>query len=196
MRLNIVIVFVAAAFTLNGYAQENKAPAKDRRLIFHSFNMLNLLYNSQGLNAGLQSVNGFQYQKTFAGIGAALDWYGLQSVPIFFDLRQEFKVGRARFFGYGNIGYNIAWTGNDIGHSGISSEYKNDGGIYYDFGLGYLIPFNRRNAMVLSGGYSVKEMREWYGFSPCGRPGQCPTVQYEKFNYRFQRLSVKIGWRF
>jgi hypothetical protein len=196
MRLKIVFVFAAVAFAFNSYAQENNDPAKDRRFVFHSFNMLNLLYNSQGLNAGLQSVNGFQYRKTFAGIGAALDWYGLQSVPVFFDIRQEFKVGRARFFGYGNIGYNIAWTGNDVGRPGVASDYKSDGGIYYDLGLGYLIPFNRKNAMVISGGYSVKEMSEQYGFSPCGWPGQCATMQYEKFNYRFQRISVKIGWRF
>lgn len=196
MRQNILTFFISLLFSVSCYAQKSKPAPRTGKMVFHSFNQFNLLYNSQGIDAGIQSVNGFQYHKTFGGIGAALDWYGLQSVPVFFDLRQEFKVGNARFFGYGDIGYNIAWNGDDVGRPGVSSEYKSDGGIYYDLGLGYLIPFNRKNAMVISGGYSVKEMREKYGFSPCGWPGQCDAMQYEKFNYRFQRITVKIGWRF
>lgn len=194
---NKIVSTVLAVFIMSFcVAQKQAKTPAHKRPVFHSYNTFNLLYNSQGLDAGFQSVNGFSIAGAFAGIGTGVDWYGIRSVPVFLDLRQAFRLGNARFFGYGNIGYNVAWPGNEDAHSNISSEYKSDGGIYYDLGLGYLIPFNRRNAMVISGGYSVKEMTERYGFSPCSWPGQCPTMSYEKYAYRFQRLSVKIGWRF
>ncbi len=197
MQKKLFVLFIAAFFVQVCSAQQQKDNPGNKKIVFHSFNMMNLLYNTQGLNAGLQSVNGFSFSGTFAGIGAGMDWYGIRSAPVFFDLRQEFKLGRARFFGYGNIGYNISWPGNSVGQPGFSSEYKSEGGIYYDLGFGYLIPFNGKNAMVISGGYSVKEMVEKYGFSPCSfSPGQCPAMQYERYDYRFQRLSLKIGWRF
>ena len=164
--------------------------------MFRSFNTVGLLYNTESIHIGAQSVNGFSKKGTFIGLGAGIDWYGISSLPIFLDLRQQIKWGKNTFFVYGDLGYNIAWIDGDGGNQGLSSEYDNDGGLYYDFGAGYLIPFNGKNAMVLSLGYSVKEMKEWYGFSYCSWTGQCPSTSYEQFDYRFKRLSVKAGWRF
>ena len=136
-----IVIFFAVIINMQAvFAQEGKSAFKKEKLVFRSFNTVGLLYNTESIHIGAQSVNGFSKKGTFIGLGAGVDWYGISSLPIFLDLRQQIKWGKNTFFVYGDLGYNIAWIDSDGGNQGFSSEYDNDGGLYYDFGAGYLIP--------------------------------------------------------
>ncbi|WP_336517418.1 hypothetical protein [Pollutibacter soli] len=174
--------------------QNSSKPAKKVKVNFASYNTFNLLHSVESVHAGLQTVNGVSINNTFIGAGVAIDWYGMRSVPMFADFRQVFNLGRATFFAYGDIGYNGPWYKKEPATMWGYSHQSTDGGIYYDIGAGYLIPFRKRNAMILSAGYSVKEMAKSYQQVGWGWPTE--EDLYEKFNYKYRRLSVKIGWRF
>lgn len=178
-------------------SQELKSakPEKRVKVNYSSYNTFNLLHSVESVHAGFQTVNGVSLNNSFIGGGVAIDWYGMRSVPVFADFKQIFTIGRANFFVYGDLGYNFPWYIKEPATQWGYSHESTGGGIYYDIGVGYLISFRKKNAMILSAGYSVKEMSKTYkqsGWS--GWPME--EDLYEKFNYDFRRLSVKIGWRF
>src|SRR5687767_9636251 len=77
-----------------------------QKLKFHSANSVGMSIGQAGVFTLFQSVNGFEYKKWFAGIGAGHDSYYYRSFPVFVELKR-FLDRKENFIVYGDIGYNI-----------------------------------------------------------------------------------------
>jgi hypothetical protein len=175
------------------------AQKKTCNLNFHSVNSLSLLNGENEVSAGLQSVNGLQKGNWFAGVGVGLDYYIHLSVPLFADLRYEFGKKDDRFFAYADAGINFAWV-KDQEYNGpiildapmqVNSGKFHDG-FYTDAGLGYMIRVKNAGGLVLSLGHSRKTLREDVTYTDWQT--QQPTTDI--YRYKFNRIVVKVGWRF
>jgi len=174
------------------------AQTKTTNYKFHSINNLSFLNGENEVSVGLQSVNGFQKGSWFGGVGVGLDYYIHRSVPLFADLRYEFGKKKNKFFAYADAGVNFAWV-EDYVYSGPiifegpivdPGEFHN--GFYSDAGLGYIVNFKKAGGLVLSLGHSRKTLREDVTYTDW-RTQQSTTDIYR---YRFNRIAVKVGWRF
>lgn len=153
-----------------------------------------LLEGTAGPSWNLQTINGVNYKSWFAGIGVGLDYYNLRTIPLFVDFRKELLRKSKTPFLYADGGIHFDWltTGQKPGWG--SSEYNR--GFYYDAGAGYKFGFgNRRDALLVSAGYTMKTIREERVFiQQCVQPPCNPSKEY--YNYTFSRLSFKVGWQF
>ena len=192
-NLLVTVCFLLIPFSL--LAQHNNETTKTK-FRFGSYNSIVMYQGFRSFTAGFQSVDGFESKGFYGGAGVGVDFYGLRTIPVFFDLRKMIALGRQSFFVYGDIGFHIPWIPEDHGNRSWSSAYKSRGGLYYDIGAGYMKKFNKNHALVFSGGFTFKEMNEQYGFSPCSWPGRDCELVYESYNYRFNRWAFKVGWRF
>ncbi len=166
---------------------------------FHSINNVGLLEGETGSAFQLQTINGAQYKSWFAGVGLGLDFYRIRSIPLFADIRKEFGKGNNKLFVYADMGVNFSWA-TDLQKTSYVQNDKFSNGFYSDLGLGYKVAAGKKNAVVLSLGYSYKKTIESYD-QQYYDPGFIYTLTAqadgkEKINYSLNRLTVKIGWEF
>jgi hypothetical protein len=193
-----ILLFVLLFFIPAGiiYAQNQPLPAKKRNTRFQSYNSVGLLTGDQTVSWSIQTVNGVQWKTFFVGVGLGFDFYRIGTTPVFLDLRKTFGKGPNKVFAYGDIGYQIPWPGNGKNYFGVYTGDDLDGGLYIDIGVGYLLEFGKKNALVLSAGYSYKSLSENIVAVPICLPGVPCEPQSGKYEYKFNRLSFKVGWRF
>lgn len=188
-----VFILIMAVMVQASMAQ---AKADKQKIILGSISNIGLINGSNGPSVSLQTILGASFMGSFAGVGAGLDYYRFRSIPLFFDLRHEFGKGHRNIFVYGDIGYNYDWLSDKNKENNYLfsiSNYK--GGIYYDAGLGYKISFNRKDALLLSVGYSEKKIENEAGATFCPFAGPC-SPDMEKYSYTMRTLIIKAGWRF
>lgn len=173
------------------------AQKKSDNYKFHSINSLSFLNGENEVSAGLQSVNGFQKGSWFGGIGVGIDYYIYRTVPVFADIRYEFGKNQNKFFAYADGGISFTWKADVQGAPIMDwpvnpsvSKYFN--GYFTDAGFGYSIHMKKAGAFVLSLGHSHKTLREDVTYTDW-RTQQLTTDIYR---YRFNRIAVKVGWRF
>ncbi len=158
-----------------------------------------LLNGSQTVSGALQSVNGIEMGSFFIGAGVGLDFYRIRSVPVFADIRQTIGKGKRKFFGYADIGYHLPWASEGNLGDTWASERDFAGGFYADIGLGYIAAIGKNDALVMSFGYSLKHMSETAIYNQICTdpwPGIICGPSINSYEYRFNRLSLKVGWRF
>jgi hypothetical protein len=194
MRTFFAIIISLASFPL--HAQEKEATAgtvKSCSCGFQSVLQGGLLEGAVGPSWNLQTINGVYYKTWFAGIGAGLDYYSMRTVPLFMDFRKElFRKSRTPYL-YADGGIHFAWLKNKEKPGGGPGEYNN--GFYYDIGAGYKIGFRKRDALLVSAGYTMKTLREKrIVFRQCILH-PCNSF-VDRYNYTFSRLSFKVGWQF
>ena len=163
---------------------------------FHSINNIGLLEGEKGSAFQLQTIHGVQYKSWFAGAGIGIDYYKFRGLPLFFDCRKMFPLSsKDVFFVYADIGIHCNW---------ITDKQKNDNsyysggdfsnGIYTDAGIGYEIGTSKKDAFLISAGYSYKALNETYtDYTPLAYDG--PPV-LSKNHYGLRRLTIKMGWKF
>jgi hypothetical protein len=179
--------------TLISYGQKKNASYK-----FHSINNVSLINGDNAVSAGLQSINGFQKDNLFAGVGIGLDYYLYRTVPLFADFRYQFGKAKNKFFAYADGGVNFDWVEDEYSSgpifiwegSGISSEFHN--GAYTDLGLGYMVGTKKGGVFVLSLGHSYKSLKKTLSY-PAWRTQETITDIY---HYDFNRIVLKVGWKF
>lgn len=193
LELLIILLIVPASVLI---AQDQPLQTKKKSTRFQSYNAVILLAGSQTVSGGIQSVNGFQWNTFFAGVGLGLDYYRFGTMPLFMDLRKTFGKGRNKGFVYGDIGYNFSWPANSHQNEDFVGEDGIKGGLYNDIGIGWLREFGKKSALVLSMGYSFKSMGEQVIAYPLCIPGYPCEPTVGSYEYRFNRLSFKAGWRF
>jgi hypothetical protein len=193
MKMKYFFLVLLMPVALVSFGQKKNAAYK-----FHSINNISLVNGDNGVSAGLQSINGFQKDNLFAGIGLGLDYYRYRTVPLFADLRYEFGKTKNKFFAYADVGVNLEWVEENyyVGPifiwegSSISSEFHN--GAYTDLGLGYMIGTKKGGGLVLSLGHSYKSLKKTISY-PDWRTQETITDVY---NYNLNRIFLKIGWKF
>jgi hypothetical protein len=192
-KYSLILLFLIRSSAV--LAQEKK-PIPDWQ--FHSLNNLGLLEGQTGSSFQLQSINGAQYKTWFTGIGVGLDYYRYRTIPLFLDIRKEFGKKAGKPFIYMDGGINFSWvTDSQKNMYGIDDHFKN--GFYTDLGAGYKISMGKRNALLISLGYSNKKLTESYTsyyFTYIDFFNQTSSNPTTKINYSLNRLSLKLGWSF
>lgn len=140
-----------------------------------------------------------------AGLGAGLDSYRFQSVPVVVTGRHFLGSGSRRLFAVASAGVNadaltsaqrqnntpVWWRWNNV--PAAPPEYGI--GSFGEVGLGYGWFFKKRHALLLSVLYVHKRTSEtfnrdtWLGF------GQVQTNP-ETNIYLMNRLAFRVGWQF
>ena len=165
---------------------------------FHSINNISLVNGDNEVSAGVQSINGFQKDNIFAGVGIGLDYYLYRTVPLFADFRYEFGKNKNKFFAYADGGINFDWVEEDYYDGPIfiwdgsrnSSEFHN--GAFTDIGLGYMVGSKKRGGLVLSLSHSYKSLEKTVSY-PDWRTQETITDVY---SYNLNRIVLKVGWKF
>jgi len=143
----------------------------------------------------LQSINGLSYKNFSAGLGIGLDYYWQRTVPIFIDMRKNIFSKKQTPFVYADLGVDCPWIKENKEITWYKSEY--DQGIYYDLGIGYRVPINKKIFANMSFGYTQKNFREtrtneiiFFDFSPYNRNNA------EQYSYTLRRFALKAGLSF
>ncbi|HLF46143.1 MAG TPA: hypothetical protein VI548_06940, partial [Chitinophagaceae bacterium] len=118
------------------------------------------------------------------------------TVPLFADLRYEFGRKKNNFFAYADAGINFSWIQDhfidnpSIWNGNTSNSFKN--GTYNDIGLGYNVKMKKENALVLSLGYSYKNLKETESYIDW----RTSELLKRENNYNLRRIMLKVGWQF
>jgi len=140
----------------------------------------------------LQLVSGIKTGVWYGGIGAAIDYYDTRSVPLFVDLRRDFRHRENTPFVYVDAGYNLLWQ-----RPGEKTELEVDSksGLYYDVGLGYRAALNTRLHFSIAAGFSGKTFSRKVQQPTWGGPWpQRPTIEHHR--YDLHRVLIKAGLGF
>lgn len=161
------------------------------KIKFHSLNSVGIIFGKSKESISIESVNGIKYKNWFTGIGLGVDYYQNKSYPLFIDARKYFW-NKEKVFAFADIGYNISANnspGTDINYF---TSYKLDGGIYSAIGLGLRMKISKGYSLLISTGYSYKQMQGKYTvINPC-LTGVCPK-DYYTFIYGYGRILLKAG---
>lgn len=162
---------------------------------FTSINQVAITWGATGDALQLQSINGLAYKTFSTGLGVGLDYYWERTVPVFIDIRKNIFSKKQTPFVYADLGINMPWVKANKENTWYKSEY--DQGIYYDLGLGYRVPINKKLFANMSFGYTQKKFREtrtneiiFFDSSPYNRNNA------EHYNYTLRRFSLKAGLSF
>ncbi len=182
MHTRYIVIFMFLFGTVN--AQESS------KLHFSSINQIGLLNGEQATSFSLQTVNGVRKNKWFAGAGIGIDDYLGRSIPVFVDLRYDLTTKENTPFMYTDGGINLL---SETSGSAETPGYSTSAGIYYDLGVGWKLMFNNNRALLVSAGYSLKQVKENYRtYIGSPSPG-LPDEGYDRFNYLYRRIVVKLG---
>ena len=113
----------------------------------------------------------------------------MRSIPLFLDLRKEWKASGKTPFIYADAGMHFIWDNN----KSEMVEYDQPG-LFYDLGIGYRIPV-QSNAILFSAGYSFKSYTssqpQYYYW--VWNPDPADKI---RFDYDLKRISIKVGFSF
>lgn len=197
-------IFIAAICLLSTHLQAQKSKAK--KSSSYLMPQVALLNGSSGTSTQIQLVGGLVKNDWHVGLGVGIDYYEMRSVPLFTDVRYHFGKEK-KIFTYANVGHNFSWA-QDADNPRFTippSSYavKQTDGLYTDIGIGYTIKIGRRNSLLMSTGFSLKQMGEeyhplpysswiWPSSDPWTSP---PSTTVRKFDYTFKRVSFKVAYR-
>lgn len=182
MRLKLLCSIVTFFILLSSPAQKPK---------FNSINSGGLILSRNGSYGLIQSVNGLSFQKWFGGLGGGYDFYYYSSIPLFIDARR-YLDGKNKSFVYADLGYNFPGKFKPRSEVSFYTTYKFSGGLYSDVGIGYEFLLAGNTSLVISGGFSYKNLSNRVGIvNPCLTP-PCPE-SVNDYTYDFNRIIFKAG---
>ena len=171
-----------------------KTSAQNQSGKFSSINQVGVLSGSNGESWMIQTINGVKKRKWFAGAGTGLDFYKDRTVPLFVDIRMDFTNKPNTPFAYSDAGVNFAW---------LNSSQKQQKqfpqslpALFYDLGIGWRLSGKNNRAFLFSAGYSFKQVKQKvkYLWWPAPTP-QLESENYERYNYLYRRVVIKIGFQ-
>jgi hypothetical protein len=169
------------------------AQTTKQKIAFSSINQVGLLTGSAGEAVSVQTINGIKKSRSFAGVGVGLDFYGLKTVPLFVDLRTDFSLNKNTPFAYFDAGVNFLSLNHiQKEQAGFPSTSP---GVFYDIGLGWKLSGKNNEAMIVSAGYTLKQARyktQSYSIFPAP---QMQSENYDRYNFLYRRLVIKIGFQ-
>jgi hypothetical protein len=178
------ILILLVLFSLNAGAQD--------KFCFHSYNSVGLLEGEKATSSVIESVNGFSYNKWFAGAGVSLDHYSFRTTPVYLQLRREFNKPLFIFF---SGGQNFPWVKSTEDQTWVKTKFYPK--LFYEAGIGYRWPVGKKNSLLLSAGYIQKKLEEVKTYKSGVCIGwQCQPETFQKFEHRLRTLVLKAGIRF
>ena len=180
----ILLTLVCCSLLLSLQAQQATRP------VFHSYNSIQLLNGSSVTSAALQSVNGWQYNRFFAGAGAGADFYYQSSIPVFAEIRYDITAGSRRVQLYADGGIHLPAGNTNRQQPAKTGDFKT--GRLLAAGVDYFIPYKKR-AVVAGIGFSQKritQIADNFVWDPViGAIHNIPV----KERYEFNRIAIKLG---
>jgi hypothetical protein len=188
MRRVILCAVIVSAIHFGSIAQQ--------KLSFRSLNYLGLLEGETGSAFQIQTINGLQRRGWFAGVGTGLDYYRYRSIPLFFSLSKKIGNQNRGFFISMDEGINFAWYKREKRWADDFTSSKFSPSLYWVPSIGYSFGLrNNKDAILIGIGYSYKHLKEKVERSVfCINPPCEPVI--ERYDYRLNRLLMRIGWQF
>jgi hypothetical protein len=185
-------IFLCVTMLLFNYALCAQANSK-KQLQFHSFNSLQVLTGKTINSLSAHSVNGFQLNKLFAGIGTGFDYYYQTSVPLFLELRLDITNKERKLQAFVNAGLHIPFSNVNRQQSFKTGDFKP--GRLMAAGIDYYVPV-KTDAIVIGIAFSQKKLTQMVDnnvWNPVlNRIDNLPAKEV----YEFNRIWMKIGWVF
>jgi hypothetical protein len=184
--LTALLVFILGINTIT--AQTGK-----QQINFSSITEAGLVIGDKGEALALQTINGIRKVKWFAGVGVGFDFYGQRTIPLFINYRRDFTDNRNTPFIYTSGGLNFAWiNATQKTQLGI---VQSSPGYYYDIGAGWKMAGKNGRAFLISMGYTLKQVKYETPYYTIFAPPQPGEEMYNRYNYLFRRIVVKIGFQ-
>ncbi|MDP1763697.1 MAG: hypothetical protein Q8L07_07390 [Sediminibacterium sp.] len=191
------IVMIALFFIL---INKIAAQSKPGKYTFYLIPQIALLNGDHSASGQVQLTGGIEKKGWSIGIGTAIDYYKVRTVPLFVDVRTGFGKNRL-LFSYLNLGSNIAWPLESqysypvLYRDTRGSSFSN--GVYTDLGIGYhLINGKKNRGMVMSLGYSTKTISEsYYEAIYRGFPPYIMEYHERKLGYTLNKIVIRCGIR-
>lgn len=171
----------------------------NKKTNFYLHPQVALLNGDQSVSGQIQVSGGIEKNAFSIGIGAAIDYYKIRTVPLFADLRAAFGKDRA-IFSYLNVGSNIAWAlesqYNNYWVMGRNSKSSFSNGVYTDIGIGYSFRKGKKNSLTMSIGYSMKTISESHLETVYRDFPPYVTESHErKMDFTFNRIALRLGMK-
>jgi len=169
------------------------AQIPNRKIQFSSVNQAGLLTGSKGEAGTVQTINGIKSDKCFAGVGAGFDFYNFRTIPLFVDFRRDFSANKNTPFGYVDAGVNFLSL-NSVQKEQLNVQ-SSSAGFYYDLGLGWKLSGKNNRAVIVSAGYTLKQAKYKVLSYRIAPTPQLQSEDYDRYNYLFRRIVIKIGFQ-
>ena len=154
---------------------------------FHSYNTVQLLNGSTSTSIAIVSVNGFQFNRFFTGVGVGYDYYFRRTVPLFAQVRYNILGDNRKLQLFADYGANFLVDK-------YNGSQDNKTGRYWSTGFDYFIPVNK-DALTIGLGYSSKQVI-YFGDNFIG----LPVIGWQnvpvKYDYLLNRIAIRFGWVF
>ena len=172
--------------SLVAISQENKRTLKPRIVA-----AIGIMGGESEARPVYQLSAGLAFGRYFIGGGFGQDRYKFNSLPIFGDFRVDIGSQR-KLFSYLNVGHNFF---QKLKKDELSNEItsKLHGGFYFDGGMGLRIKLANNHKVLLSGGFSWKNLTQIRTFPIFCIGGDCPD-QIVKDRYGLGRFTTKLSW--
>ena len=154
---------------------------------FHSYNTVQLLNGSSSTSVAIASVNGFQFNHFFTGIGVGYDYYFRRTVPFFAEVRYDIGSNKRKLQLFADFGANFLVDKNN-------GSQNNKTGRYWSTGFDYYIPI-RKDAFTIGLGYSSKQVI-YFGDNFLVLPVEGWQNVPIKYDYSLNRIAIRFGWVF
>ncbi len=186
MKKLSILIGLFVIVTVDAVAQVS-TKTQNRTGKFHSYNTVQLLNGSTSTSAAISSVNGFLFNRLFAGVGVGYDYYFRRTVPLFSEVRYNILGDKRKLQLFADFGANFL-----VDKSNGSQDNKT--GRYWSTGFDYFIPVHK-DAFTIGLGYSSKQVI-YFGDNFL----MLPVVGWQnvpiKYDYLLNRVAIRFGWVF
>lgn len=194
IKLLFLVVLTGCVFITSAQEANQEQPAKKGcSCSFSSINQIGDLYGSKGTYFQVQTINGIRYKTWFAGVGAGIDFYTRGGFPVFLDVRKDIFEKRSTPFLYADAGIHLVRDRKEEVSQWHQNTYSN--GFYGDAGIGYKLDVHGAGRLLVSAGYSYKNINRRYEYVSSCPTNRCYESYYTYKSY-LHRLSVKLGLQF
>ena len=179
-------------FPLAGMAQSKSSKEK---VSYSGSYMLGIIAGKAYTTFSGQIIQGIQYKNYTAGIGVAIDPYAFRTIPLFAHISYAFKPAKNSVYTYVDGGISIPWNTDALPVKYPNTDndwHKLHSGLYAETGIGYRIALNKRNALLITMGYSFKRFK--YDEMTTIWNGSAVNKQTDKYTFDYNRLTFRLGF--
>lgn len=188
-----IIILVSLAGIPYGNAQTPSASGSHSQPVFHSFNTIQLLNGSSATSIAINSVNGFQFSRLFAGVGIGFDYYFHTTIPLFAEARYELLSRKNKLQLFANGGVSFPFSGQDDKTWNRTGHYNT--GSLYGAGIDYLLPVKSK-AMILGIAFSNKQVIQMLDNNIWNLMLDRVENEPIREKYALNRIALRVGLRF
>jgi len=153
------------------------------------------LDGERGTSALIEVIPAIKLKSYSFGIGTGLDYYYIRTVPVFLQIKKAFRETKNSVYVYADAGFDYPWP--SISNKATQGNMDLFNGHRLAGGIGYQIPLKKNLMLLLSGGYSYKQVKQnVQGWVTIYDPRVDWFDYTQHYNYKLSRLVFTIGLSF